>query len=166
MEEEKRTMAETAIASIVADDVDDLSTALSTTSDRDTWRAVLRYELPIEQLIDVPGLLHYDVHAPKLLCIGCALSLTPWHVAALRGADDSLSMFVEHLSFPVDSPLTRGGATALQLACFAGHADTVRTLIDQLKADVNRQDEYVIISSVAVIRFQLLHVNRPTHSHC
>ena len=142
-DKKKRAMAEAAIASIVADDVDDLSTALSTTVDRDTWRAALSYQLSIEELIDVHGLLHYDVYAPKLLCVGCSLSLTPWHVAALRGVDDALSMFVELLSFPVDSRLACSGATALQLACFAGHTDTVRTLIDQLKADVNRRDESV-----------------------
>jgi len=40
------------------------------------------------------------------------------------------------------------GATALHLACFAGHTDTVRALIDQLKADVNRLDEYEFTSTV------------------
>lgn len=148
-------MAEAVIASIVADDVDELSTALSTTADRDTWRVVLRYELPVQQLIDVGGLLHYDVFAPKLLCIGCARTLTPWHVAGLRGADDAMSLFVEHLLLPVDCQLPSSGATALQLACFAGHADTVRTLIDQLKADVNRRDQYEISSAAVVtIKFQ------------
>ena len=149
-----RSIAEVVIVSIVADDVEDLLSAVSTTVDRDTWRAALRYQLSIEELIDVHGLLHYDVYAPKLLCVACALSLTPWHVAALRGADDVLSMFVEHLSFPVDSQLARSGATALQLACFAGHTDTVRTLIDQLKADVNRRDESV--------KLQRLNCNRCT----
>jgi len=134
-------MAEAVVASIVADDVDDLSTVLSTTADRDSWRAVVRYELTVEQLIDVGGLLHYDVFAPKLLCVGCAQTLTPWHVAALRGADDALSLFVERLMLPVECRLPTSGATALHLACFAGHTDTVRMLIDQLKADVNHCDE-------------------------
>jgi len=134
-------MAESAIASIVADDVDDLATALSTTDDRDMWRAALHYELPIEQLIDVSGMLYCDVYAPRLQRAGCAWSLTPWHVAALRGADNALSIFVEHLALPVDFQLPNGGATALQLACFAGHTDTVCTLVDQLKADVKRRDE-------------------------
>jgi len=156
-------MAETVIAIIVADDVDDLSTALSTTGDLDRWRAVLRYELPIDRLIDVGGLLHYDVFAPKLLCVGCAQTLTPWHVAGLRGADDALSLFVDRLLLPVDCRLPTSGATALHLACFAGYTDTVRTLIDQLKADVNRRDEYESTNTVATINFQVLHISRPRH---
>jgi len=142
MAEARCAMAEAVIASIVADDVDELSTAVSKTADGDTWRAVLRHELPVDRLIDVGGLLHYDVYAPKLLCFGAAPSLTPWHVAALRGADDALAMFVERLQVPVDYRLPRGGATALQLACFAGHTDTVRLLVDRLSADVSRRDEY------------------------
>jgi len=134
-------MAEAVVASIVADDVDDLSTVFWTTADRDSWRAVLRYELSVEQLIDVGGLLHYDVFAPKLLGVGCAQTLTPWHIAALRGADDALTLFVERLGLPVDCRLPTSGATALHLACFAGHVDTVRTLIDKLKADLNHRDE-------------------------
>jgi len=162
MAEDRCAMAEAVIASIVADDVDDLSTALTTTADGDSWRAVLRYELSIEQLIDVGGLLHYDVFAPKLLCLGCARTLTPWHVAALRGADDALAVFVEHLPLLVDCRLPSSGATALQLACFAGHTDTARTLIDQLKADVNHRDEYETINTVATIIFQSLHISRPS----
>lgn len=142
MAQDKCAMAESVMASIVADDVDDLATALSTTDDRDTWRAVLHYQLPIEQLIDVDGMLLHDVYAPRLLRVGCAKSLTPWHVAALRGAGDALSIFVEHLALPVDYQLPNSGATALQLACFAGHTDTVRMLVDQLKADINQRDEY------------------------
>jgi len=144
MAEDRRAMAEGVIASIVADDVEDLSAALSKTADRDSWRAVVRYELPVEQLIDVGGLLHYDVYAPKLLCAGCAQMLTPWHVAGLRGADDALSLIVQQLLLPVDCRLPSSGATALHLACFAGHTDTARTLIDQLNADVNYRDEYEI----------------------
>jgi len=144
MAEARCAMAEAVIASVVADDVDELATAMSTTADGDTWRAVLRHELPLERLIDVGGLLHYDVFAPKLLCVGCARALTPWHVAGLRGADDALSLFVERLGLPVDCRLPISGATALQLACFAGHADAVRVLIDRLKADVNRRDECVL----------------------
>lgn len=142
MAEARCAMAESVIASIVADDVDELATAVTTTADDCTWRSVLRYELPIEQLVDVGGLLHYDVFASKLLCIGCTRALTPWHIAALRGADDALTMFVERLELPVDCRLPNSGTTALQLACFAGHTDTVRALIDRLKADVNRRDEY------------------------
>jgi len=151
MAEARCAMAEAVIASIVADDVDELATAVTTTADDCTWRSVLRYELPIEQLVDVGGLLHYDVFASKLLCIGCTRALTPWHIAALRGADDALTMFVERLEIPVDCRLPNSGTTALQLACFAGHTDTVRALIDRLKADVNRRDEYEIINTFEII---------------
>ena len=142
MAEDRCAVAESLIACIMSDNMDALSTVLSSSSDRDSWRAVLRHELAIDQLIDVGCLLHYDVFAPKLLCVGCARTLTPWHIAGLRGADEALSMFVERLALPVDCRLPISGATALQLACFAGHTDTVCTLIDQLKADVNRRDEY------------------------
>jgi len=163
MAEVKRAMAEAVIASIVADDIDDLSTTLSMTADRDSWRAVLRYELSLEQLIDVGGLLHYDVFAPKLLCLGCARTLTPWHVAGLRGADDAVAMFIEHLLLPVDCRLPSSGATALHLACFAGHTDVVRTLIDQRKADVNRCDEYELLVLVTIKIFQLNNISIDHH---
>jgi len=86
------------------------------------------------------------------LCLGWARTLTPWHVAGLRGADDAVSMFVKQLSLPVDCLLPSSGVTALQLACFAGHTDTVRKLIDQLQSDVNRRDKYEITSTVAMIK--------------
>jgi hypothetical protein len=112
---------------------------VSTSGDKELWRRVFRYELNIEKMIEVGGLLQYDIVVPKFAVWGTR-TISPFHVAALRGIDDVLRLCVNQFGIGVDVRLSNG-ATGLHAACFGGQLDTVRLLIDEFHADVNTTDE-------------------------
>lgn len=138
---EVKAIAESAISNIVEEDVDSLKLIVSTSGDTELWRHVFRYELKIEEMIEVGGLLQYDIVVPKLVVCGTQ-TISPYHVAALRGIDDVLRLCVNQLGIGVDVKLPNG-ATGLHVACFGGQLDTVKMLIYELQADVNATDESV-----------------------
>jgi Ankyrin repeats (3 copies) len=143
--EDVKAIAESTISYIVEDDIESLKMVMSTSGDKELWHRVFRYELKIEDMIEVGGLLQYDIVVPKLVLWGTQ-TISPYHVAALRGIDDVLRVCVRQLGVRVDVKLSNG-TTALHVACFAGQIDATKMLIDELQADVNATDELVFLFS-------------------
>jgi len=129
-------IAESIIGHVRNEDLTSIELVLKA-ADEGTWREVLRYELDLVALLD--GLMCSDILAPRLLILFEITTLSPFHYAALRGADDVIERFIERSRLPVDAAL-RTGTTALHLACFAGAVGTAEMLIDKYGAGIDRKD--------------------------
>ena len=139
--EQQRAIAESIVSYLVEDDADSLKLICSTTGDAESWRSVFRYELDIAECIEVGGLLQYDIVVPKLVFWGTT-TISGYHLAALRGVGDVMTLCVRQFGIGVDVRL-ESGVTALHVACFNGQLDVVKLLVDDLGADVNATDKSV-----------------------
>lgn len=132
--------AKSLMASIVSCDLESLKLIVTTSGDLQTWRQAFQYELSIDELIDVGGLLQYNIVVPKLI-VWETKSISGFHLAAICGADEVLRLCTEQLEMSVETRLTGSGLTTLQAASFAGQLDTARILIDELNSSVNATDK-------------------------
>ena len=135
-----------------------LKRSTDVTGDDDTWPETLRYELALPDLTQsCSGLLHNDIVLPRLASNCDLQTMSVFHYAALRGADQVLRLFLGR-RVPADVAL-HSGTTALHLAAFAGKTTTVKLLVDEFGADVNREDRSVeipVVVVVVVVRFKSL----------
>ena len=68
---------------------------------------------------------------------------TTLHYAARYGRDECIELIAEKMSvlFDVDKP-SGDGSTALHLACYGGYLETVKLLVEQYGADINRSNAW------------------------
>ncbi len=128
----KQATAKSLLESIYKQQLGDIETKLGW-GDSLSWRELIRYEFELTSL----DMFRSDVLISKLLVYEIR-SISPFHLAAMLGNNDILVNLLDK-DIPVDMPLS-SGTTALQIASFAGHDDTVKILLDVYKADLNRRD--------------------------
>ena len=93
----------------------------------------MRYEFNINTM----PLFKNDKLIPKMLAYEIK-TISPFHLAAMVGSNDILVNLLDK-DVPVDMPLA-SGTTALHMASFAGHDETVQVLLDVYKADLCKRD--------------------------
>lgn len=139
---EKQAAAEGILERIWREELPDLDLLLHRTGDVQFWADVMRYELDLEALM-TKGLLRSDATLISLRDFHVH-SMSPFHYAGLRGAETVIRRGLQ-VGLNVEVGL-RNGTSVLHLASFAGQMETVELLVDEFKANVNREDGSVMES--------------------
>ena len=125
---------------IYSGNTDEAVLILDKTVDPDFWKRQFRYELPVAHLIDDVSLpFRSEVLLPGLDSDCQMHTISAFHYAAMCGSNEVVRKAVQ-FGLPSDTGL-ENGTTALHLASFSGKLDTVKILVDELHADLNKTDK-------------------------